>query len=297
MNDSPQLVGAKSDMLGCIFSVDLWGIEQGRGGYFWLLFEGTIWLLGETVSATNCERSIAATLFVVQMWPWVSHRTVVKKKKKHEQQSASAAVPSMATIKDKSQNWPMNRRRESNNVRGVGWWAGAEIRWRDLDEVKILSRWFRFFLCPWWPSAQGQAHSWRATDSWHQWHQKAAALYHNWPAAPILVHHMTLTSSSYPYSQGDITASLGWMWECEVLLCAKNIVLCVAVTCYRLNETEGCTRLLWLFNCRKSWCSLNRAEVTSSLLTLVTTSGSSQSNIKNSKSPIWTLDWTVWTEI
>lgn len=220
-----------------------------------------------------------------------------KKQKKHEQQSASAAVPSMATIKDKSQKWPMNRRRESNNVRGVGWWAGAEIRWRDLDEVKILSRWFRFFLCPWWPSAQGQAHSWRATDSWHQWHQKAAALYHNWPAAPILVHHMTLTSSSYPYSQGDITASLGWMWECEVLLCAKNIVLCVAVTCYRPNETEGCTRLLWLFNCRKSWCSLNRSEVTSSLLTLVTTSGSSQSNIKNSKSPIWTLDWTVWTEI
>lgn len=82
----------------------------------------------------------------------------------------------MAIIKDENQNWPMTRRRRPNHVRGVCWWACAEIRKRefpDSSSVKVLSRWFGFFRCPWWP---------RVT---------AAAFYHKWPTAPILVHHMT----------------------------------------------------------------------------------------------------------
>lgn len=77
-------------------------------------------------------RELQLPCLLGQMWPWVSHWTVVQKnpkkqkKKRHEQQSASAAVPSVATTEDENQNRPVNRRRKSNNVRGVCWW-GAEL--------------------------------------------------------------------------------------------------------------------------------------------------------------------------
>lgn len=297
MNDSVQLMGAKFDMLGCIFSVDLWGIEQGRGGggrYFWLPFEGTIWLLCETVSANNCERRIAVTLFVGSdvAFEFLTGLSSKKKKKKkmHGQQSGSAAVPSMATIKDENPYWPMNRRIESSHVRGVCWWTGAEMRWRDFPDsssVEVLSKWFCFFLWPRWH--QGQAHSWRATDSWHR---KAAALYHNWSAVPILVHHMTLVWTSYPYSQRDI--SRGWMRD--ELLCVKNIFLLLSPVPGKMKEKPTvcrrcrCSRTAGRGFCsgRVHWTGLMLLEVCSPWWLLL----ANQSNINSSKSPIWTLDWT-----
>lgn len=54
----------------------------------------------------------------------------------------------MATIKNGDQNRPINRRRESNDVRGVCW-----RDFPDSSAIKVLSGWFRFFFCSWWHSS------------------------------------------------------------------------------------------------------------------------------------------------
>lgn len=99
----------------------------------------------------------------------------------------------------------------------------------------------------------GQAHSWGTTDSWHQ---KAAALHHNWPAVLILVHHMTLISSSYPHSQCDITASQGWCGNVKRFSVLKTLsfVLLPPVTGQMKQKLIGCRRCRCTRTAARGFC-------------------------------------------
>lgn len=91
----------------CSYVSSLWTyeeIEQG-GGYFWLLFEGTIWLLsGTEFQLTTVRKELLLPCLWGHRWPFG-----LVQKKPHEQ-SASAALALMAAFKVKNNNQPMNRR-------------------------------------------------------------------------------------------------------------------------------------------------------------------------------------------
>ena len=156
------------------------------------------------------------------MWPWVSHRTEVQTKK-HEQQSEPA-------------NELKRRILIMSEVS-----ADEQVQCRDFPDssIKVLSRWFRFFVCPWWHRAHSSQGDRQLTSPYVACSPYSGASH----GAQI---------ESYPYCECEVTASLGWMPDCDALLCAKSFVLPVAVTCYRPSKQKPTV-------CRRCRCSRTAA--------------------------------------